>query len=208
MCKTASAMGVPKSKCVCQKPSLCWTCCLAHQKEFSHSLGLQCCVLPIRGKPIPQLFLSAGLLFAYSPAIVEFFYSVQSPRNEVQSSVRNALKLETIQQSLCMLGLISKLVTGPWMRLVGRRGGILDLNPYFLQEQTRLQLWAQDAPPMLQQPPPQIFDDAPVKEDSVLAALHTGAVKDQAILLSRHRLCREGVCSSNVLSKPSLVSSG
>ena len=38
MCKTASAMGLPKSKWVCQKPSLCWTCCLAHQKEFSHSL--------------------------------------------------------------------------------------------------------------------------------------------------------------------------
>ena len=56
MCKTASAKGLPKSKWVCQKPSLCWTCCLAHQKEFSHSLLMQLfCLMLVHVHPITLL---------------------------------------------------------------------------------------------------------------------------------------------------------
>ena len=83
-------------------------------------------------------FLRAGLLFAYSPAILDFFATVQAPRNAVHVSVRNALQLDKLQICLCALGMIGKVVTGPWMRLVARKLNILQFNAYFTGSLTLL----------------------------------------------------------------------
>ena len=59
----------------------------------------------------------------------------------------NSLCNSVIIHNLRAIGLFSKAVTGPWMRLVARKD--LKLTPFLNQAVTLLQKWANDARPML-----------------------------------------------------------
>ena len=74
-------------------------------------------------------FLNAGLLFAYAPTMQDFFQAVQAPKNEVQMAVRNALSLGKVQMCMRALGLVGKIITGPWMRMVGGKAEQLGTEP-------------------------------------------------------------------------------
>lgn len=116
-------------------------------------------------------FLSSGLLYTYREHIKDFFNNVFSPKNDVQHAVLNALNINDLHVCLRSLGLIGKVLTGPWMRLVGQELNILDMNKKYLEAKENLTNWAQDASPLLQADPPSAFAGVPVLKDIVLDTL-------------------------------------
>lgn len=85
--------------------------------------------------------------------------------------------------------MVGKVVTGPWMRLVGRSLNILQMNPYFEEARTKLQEWTTDASPLLHHPPPSVFHDVPIKDDRVLTALQAVMNHHPACLELFQKLC-------------------
>lgn len=88
------------------------------------------------GNRFHVFFLSSGMLFSYVKSINEYFETVQSPRNQLETAVHNALKSKMLLVTLKALGIIGKAVSGPWMRLVGmsvagRTPRILEMNEHF-----------------------------------------------------------------------------
>lgn len=76
-------------------------------------------------------FLSSGMLYCYKDAMNEYFTTILKPRNGVEMGIHNSLNQPIIPVTLRALGLVGKIVTGPWMRLVGQELSILDMNTYF-----------------------------------------------------------------------------
>lgn len=116
-------------------------------------------------------FLCSGVLFHYANNIVNFFLNIFPPKNDVQHAVLNALQVQEQNVSLRALGIVGKLITAPWMRLVGHDKTILEMNTYFHEAQVNLMKWAEDASPLMSPNPPSIFKDIGVKEDIVLHSL-------------------------------------
>ena len=134
-------------------------------------------------------FLNSDLLYHYNNAIQEFFTSVCLPGNLVQQSVFNALNLPPLHTTTRALGLIGKLVTGPWMRLVGSDKRILEMNQYYAEAKENLHLWSQDAFQLIMCNPPSIFQDVPVKNDVVLESLLKPATNDNMTIQLIQELC-------------------
>ena len=62
-------------------------------------------------------FLNSGLLYSYR----SFYTTVSKPKNPLEAAIFNALSTKIITENLQALGLFGKIVTGPWMRLVGKK---------------------------------------------------------------------------------------
>ena len=90
-------------------------------------------------------FLSSGCLYHYRISLISFFTDELSPQNAVQSSIFNALQIPDLHVTTRALGIVGKLVTGPWMRLLGQETSILGMNEYFREAFDRLTAWAIDA---------------------------------------------------------------
>ena len=89
------------------------------------------------------------------------------------------------------LGIIGKVVTGPWMRLVGRSDlNILDMNPYYAGAQGKLESWSEDASPLLGPSPPSVFVDVPIKADVVLDSLMQTVSSNEETVTLLQDLCR------------------
>ena len=118
-------------------------------------------------------FLSSGLLFSYLDTIKEYFVKICKPKNNVETSINNAINSYPLSVSLRALGLIGKAVSGPWMRLVGVKDlGILDLNTYFAEAINNLKHWSVDASPLLApEGPPSVFQSVSIQRDRVLVKL-------------------------------------
>lgn len=131
------------------------------------------------GNRFHVLFLNCGLLYCFADTIVDFFATSYKPRNAVQIAVNNALLIPELRVPLRAMGIMGKLLTGPWMRLPELQGNILDLNPVFSEAYTSLQAWSQDASPLLLARPPCAFTSSDIVErDSILQALTTSTVND------------------------------
>ena len=90
-------------------------------------------------------FLNSGLLYHFRTSIQDFFATVCPPGNPVQQSVWNALTLDVLHVTTQALGIIGKVVTGPWMGLVGISDlNILDMSPYYVGAQGKLESWSEE----------------------------------------------------------------
>jgi len=109
----------------------------------------------------------------------------------VQQSVWNALKLDVLYVTTQALGIIGKVATGHRMRLVGRSDlTILDMNPYYAGARGKLQLWSEDASPLLGPSPPSFFTDVPIKADFVLDSLMQTTSSNEETVTLLQDLCR------------------
>ena len=86
------------------------------------------------------------------------------------------------------LGIINKLITGPFWRLIEKKGSILELNPHFLQMKNKLEVWGIDASPLLRGEP--MFDPKNVE-------LHCDKIWDQLFMqtenVSFHTLTQQAL---------------
>ena len=116
-------------------------------------------------------FLSSGMLYTYGDHVKDFFNNVFSPKNEVQRAVLNSLNIGELNVCLRALGLIGKIITGPWMRLVGQNCNILEMNKYFQEAHVNLTKWSEDSSSLLSSNPPSVFSGIPIQKDIVFEKL-------------------------------------
>ena len=89
------------------------------------------------------------------------------------------------------LGIIGKVVTGPWMRMVGRPDlNILDMNPYYAEAQGKLESWSEDASPLLGPSAPSVFADVPIMADVVLDSIMQTTSSNEKTVTLLQDLCK------------------
>ena len=135
-------------------------------------------------------FLNSGLLYHYNTSLQDFFVRSHIPANAVQQSVANALKLDVLHVTTRALGIIGKVLTGPWMRLVGQDNNILDMNMYYAEAQGKCQSWSQDARQLLRPSPPSVFADVAIKDDVALDSLMKPTFTDCKTITLLQDLCQ------------------
>ena len=72
------------------------------------------------------------------------------------------------------LGILDKVVTGPFFRVAENASSVQDLNPFLKRMQAKFQEWSQDASPLLKGET--LFDEAavPIHRDEVYDSLFAG----------------------------------
>ena len=116
-------------------------------------------------------FLSSGCLYHYRNALISFFIDVFLPLNAVHSCILNALHLQDMQVTMRALGILGKLITGPWMRLLGVDTTILGMNKHFQAALGNITAWSNDASSLIRPNAPCAFSCVDVKRDTVLHSL-------------------------------------
>ena len=93
------------------------------------------------------------------------------PLNAVHSCILNALHLQDMQVTMRALGILGKLITGPWMRLPGVETTILGMNKHFQAALGNITAWSNDASSLIQLNAPCAFSCVDVKRDTVFHSL-------------------------------------
>ena len=101
----------------------------------------------------------------------------------------NALQLKDLKITLRALGLIGKLVTGPWMRAVPMADSILGTNIYFNDAYVKLKALSQDATPMIKREAESVFPAVGVLKDCVFDGLTESNSTDEATIRLLQDLC-------------------
>lgn len=137
------------------------------------------------------LFLLCGLLYHYRKKIKSYFTTIAAPKNAVQNSVLNCLNISDFDITLKAMGILSKSLTGPWMRMLADKT-ILELNPIFQEIRSKLALWAEDASPLLEGNLPSAVPDVDVLRDAVYMSLiepSSDIMQTQTLLQDLCRAC-------------------
>ena len=122
--------------------------------------------------------------------VTELFVRSHIPANAVQQSVANALKLDVLHVTTRTLGIIGKVLTGPWMQLVGQDNNILGMNRYYAEAQEKFQSWSHDASQVLRPSPPSVFADVAIKDEVALDSLMTPTFNNGKIITMLQDLCQ------------------
>ena len=128
------------------------------------------------------IFRHSGHVYLYAPYVKVFFTKVLEPANLLHRAVFQCLQGDLFDLQLRALGLISKFITGPWMKLVytyKEGASILELNPYFEEAVHCIQNWAEDASPMLRPDTPCMFSKIDMARDEVFHVLIKGRGEDK-----------------------------
>ena len=83
----------------------------------------------------------------------------------MQEDVENQVHLAGLRA----LGIVDKVITGPYWRILEAPGSILDLNPYLLQMKLSLEEWCKDASGLLEGD--KLFRDVEIHDDDIYAEL-------------------------------------
>ena len=112
-------------------------------------------------------FLSSGCLYHYHNALIAFFTDVFLPQNSVHSCILNALQIRDIHVTTRAFGIMGKLTTGPWMRLLGVETNILGMNKHFQEALDNITTWRLDASSLIQPDAPCAFSSVEVKRHCI-----------------------------------------
>lgn len=120
-------------------------------------------------------FVNAGLYYMYDGLIKEFQTNVIKPRNQLHHAIYNMSLPGTLRPILRALGIVSKYVTGPWMRWQGTRQGILETSKVFTKVLDTLD--GVNPITLVNGFETTAFDDEP-KHDAVYSSLTTSTKED------------------------------
>ena len=135
-------------------------------------------------------FLSSGCLYHYRNALISFFTDVFVPQNSVHSCVLNALHIQDMHVTTRALGIVGKLITGPWMRLLGVETNILGMNKHFQEALGNITAWTRDASSLIQPNAPCAFSCVDVKRDTVFLSLMERTEFDGETISLLQTLCK------------------
>ena len=137
------------------------TVCKTFQKHGSEEAGvmanfavflkdMKCHLASFRGNRFNIVFWNGAATYFHRNHFHEFFELHGTPNKllrAVQEDLNNLCNIAGVRA----LGIIDKLITGPFWRLIEdeSKGGILDLNQYFQHMQLKFKEWAEDATPLL-----------------------------------------------------------
>ena len=138
--------------------------------SFLKGKGKKRSMVTFRGNRFNILFYDAGALYEHWDDLSELLKGWPDP-NRLLSAVMEDMNNLVHKAGVRALGIIDKLITGPFWRLIEKKGSILDLNPFLLQMKNKLEVWGTDASPLLEGVP--LFDenDVELHKDNIWDAL-------------------------------------
>ena len=89
---------------------------------------------------------------------IQNFIEHKKVQNRLLKAVSEDMNSNVFLAGACALGIISKLTTGPYFKLVGETTSILDMNPHLHQLQLSLEKLCKNAEPLLEGDP--IFNES------------------------------------------------
>ena len=95
------------------------------------------------------LFHNASCIYSLREPLLGYLKYVNGCSNSLHTAVYNDLQNSTYMVACRALGLIDKLVTGPWMQLAEKELNILDMNPHYAHAVEQLKAWKEDPSQLL-----------------------------------------------------------
>ena len=117
-------------------------------KSFLKGKSKELEIVSFRGNRFNILFYDAGALYYHWDDLYELLTSWPSP-NRLLLAMKEDMDNEVHKAGVRSLGIIDKLITGPFWRLIEKKGSILEMNPHLLQMKNKLEVWGIDASPLL-----------------------------------------------------------
>lgn len=140
----------------------------SHFSTHLKEKGVKNKLITFRGHRFNHLFYAAGATYHHLADIKTFLDSWSDP-NELLKSISFDVNEKVYTSSLRALGIIDKIITGPFWRVIEKTENILDLNPVLLNMKLNLQDLSQDASPLLEGH--LIFPEESVHKDEVYDSL-------------------------------------
>lgn len=139
-------------------------------KAYLDEIGSPLQLVQFEGNRFNVVFHNGGAVYHHLQHILDFI-DQKHTQNRLLQAVVEDLKNDVFVAGTRAFGIVSKLITGPYFRLVGELKSIFELNPFLAQLQDTLHKLSKDASPLLEGKV--IFDEefAKIKRDVVYESL-------------------------------------
>lgn len=114
-------------------------------KAYCNSIQEKVMFIPFRGNRFNIIFLISQFVYYHKENILKFLQEIHGANNFIQKIILSYIKKPLLLAACKVLGLISKLITAPFWRLIERNIHIFDLNTYFQTLSSYLLRQSQDA---------------------------------------------------------------
>ncbi len=133
-------------------------------------IGRPMSLIQMAGNRFNVIFYNGGAIYFHRLDILNFIEHKQL-QNRLLKAVSEDLNNNVFLAGVHSLGIISKLITGPYFKLVGGSVSILDMNPHLHKLQLCLQKLCRNAQPLLEGNA--VFDEelAPINKDHIYKEL-------------------------------------
>ncbi|CAC5376816.1 unnamed protein product [Mytilus coruscus] len=125
-------------------------------------------LITFRGHRFNHLFYAAGATYHHLNDVIDFIESWADPNNLLKS-ISFDVRGKAFSSGIRALGIIDKLIAGPFWRIIETSKNILDLNPTLCHLQKNLQELSVDASPLLAGE--LVFEGVEVHRDSIFDSL-------------------------------------
>ncbi|VDI35042.1 Hypothetical predicted protein [Mytilus galloprovincialis] len=105
-------------------------------------------LITFRGHRLNHLFYAAGATHHHLNNIIDFMESWADP-NDLLKSISFDVREKAFASDIRALGIIDKLITGPFLRIIETSKNILDLNQTLCHLQIKIRELSVDASPLL-----------------------------------------------------------
>ncbi|XP_072049567.1 LOW QUALITY PROTEIN: uncharacterized protein [Amphiura filiformis] len=142
----------------------------ANWLTYLEELNLKNHLISYRANRFNVLFYSAAATYYHRHHIYDFISSLPDPNNLLKA-VHYDIQQKIYLAQIRALGVIDKVITGPFWRLVEKTPNVLELNKPLNDMLQKLKSWAINATPLLEQEP--LFSNIDIHKDEVYDALFT-----------------------------------
>ena len=111
--------------------------------------GLESKLVEFIGNHFNIIFYNSAAVFYHRSHIQDFLLKWPTPNHLLQVVSKDIVE-PVYLAGIRALGILDKIVTGPFFRLTENAKSVLDLNPHLQQMQKCLEQWSQDASPLLE----------------------------------------------------------
>ena len=163
---------------------------------YLEELHLKTKLVQFEGNRFNVAFHNAGSVYFHKEHINEFIHNKAPTSNRLLLAVAEDLQNKVFLAGIRALGLVGKLVTGPYFEVAAKADSILKLNPYLQQLQASLQALATDASPLFDGKGIFSEESAPEASDVLKSLCHSGQGEEFDILTQQ---AAELICSAILL---------
>ena len=138
----------------------------------SEGIPSNICV-PFLGSRFNILFFNAAGVYYLAPHFVKLIGKVTGSSNPLHTALLHDLQLPDYLAAIRALGLVDKVISGPWMRLTDAPANILDMNPHYAHFVKQLGIWIRDPSPILNGTSGTVFPDQDInlQDDTIYQKL-------------------------------------
>ena len=132
--------------------------------------GVESKLVEFIGNRFNIIFYNSAAVFYHKSHIQDFLFKWPSPNRLLQLVTKDTVE-PVYLAGVRALGILDKIVTGPFFRLTETATSVLDLNPHLKRMQECFEQWSMDASPLLEGAT--LFDEdiVPVHQDDIFDSL-------------------------------------